>query len=278
MNISDSDWQTLDPALASHLVDARHQLHHAAQFAAALGISFLRKQPDDSHTNMGWLHRHRALVSHAASAGSDRIQVGVRPGDLTLLVLRNDETRHELGVAGHTVTEIGTKLREVLTSEGLDGKRFTLDRHYDLPPQPLDHGAKFDTQDSKAFRELEAWYANAAGVLRQLRARLGSSEVRCWPHHFDIATLATIRPGRTSGAGLSPGDESYGEPYFYVNAYPSLASAPTPDLGGGRWHSEGWSGAVLRGSQLPDDANGQFRRVAEFLDSSTAAIGKLLAG
>jgi hypothetical protein len=44
-------------------------------------------------------------------------------------------------------------------------------------------------------------------------------------HHFDLATLTTL-PARNAdatgyvGVGLSPGDEYYDEPYFYVSVYP----------------------------------------------------------
>ena len=40
-----------------------------------------------------------------------------------------------------------------------------------------------------------------------------ASEVRCWPHHFDIATLIEVvgatgaEPAHTIGAGMGPGDQ-----------------------------------------------------------------------
>src|SRR4051812_30076366 len=43
------------PETATRLSDARRQLHHAAQFATAAGISYLPARPDDSHTNLEWL-------------------------------------------------------------------------------------------------------------------------------------------------------------------------------------------------------------------------------
>src|SRR5687768_9524784 len=40
-------WQPVRPEEATRLTDSRLQLHHAAQFAAAAGISFLPQLPDD---------------------------------------------------------------------------------------------------------------------------------------------------------------------------------------------------------------------------------------
>ena len=60
----------------------------------------------------------------------------------------------------------------------------------------------------------------ANGLPKDLRP--GPSPVRCWPHHFDIATCVALESGdpereRGIGTGLSPGDGTYGQPYFHVN-------------------------------------------------------------
>ena len=105
--------------------------------------------------------------------------------------------------------------------------------------------------------------------------------MRCWPHHFDIATLTTVSPDRTVGVGLEPGDVYYDEPYFYVNMRPvPPVDALTATLaGGGIWHTHEWIGAVLPGSHL---AAGSTRRelreqVDAFLDSAVAACRALVA-
>jgi hypothetical protein len=86
----------------------------------------------------------------------------------------------------------------------------------------------------------------------------GWAEVRCWPHHFDLGTLISVESsddtssGRSIGAGMSPGDNWYPEPYFYVNPH-GLAQVPEerPTLAsGGHWHTEGWFGAVLTATSI----------------------------
>jgi hypothetical protein len=79
-----------------------------------------------------------------------------------------------------------------------------------------------------------------------------ASPVRCWPHHFDLATLLTFpatSPGgepSSVGVGMSPGDESQPGPYFYVNGWPHPDPDALPRLdGAGHWNAEGWVGAVL---------------------------------
>ena len=57
---------------------------------------------------------------------------------------------------------------------------------------------------------------------------------RCWPHHFDVASQIafTASSGQTAyvGAGFSPGDTFYKEPYFYVTLYPKASVEGLPSL------------------------------------------------
>src|ERR1041384_7719857 len=73
-------WHEIDPQRASRLSDARLQLHHAGQFVAATGISYLPKADDDSHTNMEWIAG--TLASNLV--GDRPFRVGVRPHPFAL--------------------------------------------------------------------------------------------------------------------------------------------------------------------------------------------------
>lgn len=269
------------PDLAASLTDARLQFHHAAQFATAIGISYLPPREDDSHTNLGWDARLGALRSRAASGLRGPVSIAVQPADLTLHVMRDGTTAATMPLHGRTIAAAADAIRAALEDCGLDGARYTLRRHFGIPRHAVDDGAPFDTSRSETFAELAAWYELASATLEAIAAATpGASEVRTWPHHFDIATLVTLAPGRTTGAGMSPGDESYGEPYFYVNAYP----APPADRltmaldGGGHWHMEGWIGAVLPGSRLTSDVAGQPDQVRTFLASALSACRSLVLG
>src|SRR5438067_767058 len=83
-------------------------------------------------------------------------------------------------------------------------------------------GSPFETSERAQFEEMSKWFSNGAVILSDLvRSAPGASEVRCWPHHFDIGTLIQLSPDRTIGVGLEPGDNDYNEPYFYVNMSPT---------------------------------------------------------
>lgn len=272
-------WKALNPSIAPDLRDARLQLHYAAQFATALGISYLTPRPDDSHTNLGWDPQLEALRSRDIRAASHGVCVAVQPRDLMLIVLLDGAIAQRIPLDGATIGQAEAVLRSALDAAGVDGRRLTLRRHYDLPSHPVAGADAFDASHTDDFAELAHWFGNASIVLEEIRHRTNGAEVRCWPHHFDIATLSTVAPGRTCGAGMLPGDAMYPEPYYYVNAYPrpdhKLTS--TPLQGGGVWNTEEWFGAVLTASRLSRDPAAQTAQVRAFLHSAvdicSAAVG-----
>jgi hypothetical protein len=57
---------------------------------------------------------------------------------------------------------------------------------------------------------------------------------------------------RSIGIGLSPGDGEYDEPYFYISPWPTpdIQKRILPDVPAGKWHTEGWVGALLLASDF----------------------------
>jgi hypothetical protein len=178
-----------------------------------------------------------------------------------------------------TIAAARDQLVGLLSAAGLDGAQYTLARHYELPPHPVASGAAFDASDAFAFGELGRWFGNAALALgRVAREVKGASDVRVWPHHFDIATLVTYAGGKSTGAGLEPGDSYYAEPYFYVNAHPqpSVDGLTASLAGGGTWHTHEWIGAVLPGSRVVGDSAAQEAQVSAYLTSALDACRVLI--
>jgi hypothetical protein len=161
----------------------------------------------------------------------------------------------------------------------LDGARYTLKRHYEIPSHPVDTGAAFRATTPALFEQLAIWYSNSAAALEAIvSATPGASPIRCWPHHFDIATLIEVAPGKAINLGMDPGDDYWREPYFYASMSPTPdAAAPRAELAGnGLWHTRDWIGAVLPASRI-DSANQQ-AQVDAFIRSAMSACQGLLLG
>jgi len=270
-------WRPLRIETAASLAETRLQTHHAAQLATALGISYLPKQADDSHTNLMWVDALSALVSNAVE-GRDEIRVGVSLAPFALVVLMNDGPRANLSLDGRTVSEAGEWVREHLAMLGLDAAMYTLAKHYTIPAHAVDTGGRFDASDRLAFEQLAAWYSDASIVLEEFAARMPhAAPVRCWPHHFDIATLIDFGSGKTVSLGMEPGDIYYDEPYYYASTYPPPRTdlSRPPLAGNGRWHTREWIGAVLPASAIGNaEQRGQ---IETFVDSALTATTELLA-
>ena len=278
-----AEWRPLGAVAPTALVGARGQLHHAAQVANAAAISLLPPAPDDSHTSFVWSAALGALVAREIPAPRP-FRVALQLESLALLVLDVDDAPlARFPLDGHGRDDAVAWIRAWTARARGDGERVTMRRHFEIPGAAPDASHPWRSGDGAALGELAAWYGNADALLRAFAAsEPNAGAVRCWPHHFDIATLveegadaAGVR--HTTGVGLSPGDDSYAEPYVYVGPYPYPNADAAPALGAGRWHREGWFGAVLTGTEIvaAGGPDAQARVATTFVADAVAAVRAL---
>lgn len=276
----ESLWRTVGEIDPRKLVDARLQLHWAVQPVMAFADCALEHAPDDSQANLGWRDEIEAMVGRQRPDG---LSAGLRLPDMTLLVIDGGGAVAE-GVAleGRTIDEAVSSLDSIaLELAGKQPKNPTRIRDYEMPEHPLAAGARFVMDGPPAFAEVTRWFANSNLTLtRATSSDNGWSEVRCWPHHFDLGMLIGLESSSKSiGAGLSPGDHWYPEPYFYVNPY-GLSDGPLdgpPLISGGHWHTEGWFGAVLPATRILEASeDAQESAVLSFLRGAIDAARNLL--
>lgn len=266
-------WKPLGIEDRSALAEARIQAHHAAQWLARAARAFVPAKPDDSHTSLGWDEAFGGFASHPLRGD---MRLGLRLSDLSLAVL--DGKPDYFPLDRKRDSDARTWLGGRLAAIGLDPVRLDAPSPYEIPPHAIANNAAYGVAARRpALAELAAWFANANASLDKIRAacegRFSVSPVRCWPHHFDIATLISLDAGggehaRSVGAGLSPGDGSYNEPYFYVTPWPypdahKLGEAPKP----GHWHTEGFTALVLPANRIaglknPQEETENFLRAA----------------
>src|SRR5947207_11968792 len=115
-------WTRVTPTMGRALHDARLQLHHAAQFATAAGVSFLPAASDDSHTNLEWIPPIEALASSVIPADRS-FRVAVRPRDLTILLLDGDSREQSMTpLHGLRADQAAGWIRKRIERFGADGK------------------------------------------------------------------------------------------------------------------------------------------------------------
>jgi hypothetical protein len=246
------DWTTLGGRAPTALVKARTIAHHALQWPGKAARANLEAVPDDSHSSLTWDSAHGALFSQPMTANGAEVRVGLRLAGLALIILRGNLVLDTYELAGRRDSMVGVWLDSALRALGLKpATGVTLP--YTIPSHPVARGSAYSFNgELDAFDELARWFAATNDVLAAVRTDFADAQagaIRCWPHHFDMAMVVTLpapqgEAARSLGLGVSPGDQYYPQPYFYVSPSPQPKSAALPPLGLGHWHTEGFVGAV----------------------------------
>jgi hypothetical protein len=282
--MSSLEWRSLRGVDQRDLHEARLQAHYAAQWLARTARGYVPLQPDDGHTSLRWDDALDGFITHPLNNDT---RLSLQIANLTLAWHDGDalSRNQSISLNGRSDAQVRQWLGDQLGARGLDSKALDAPSPYEMPAHAIARGANYDaTGSAGGLAELVAWFANAnllVGGVQKKMMRGVASPVCCWPHHFDLATL-TILPKRAAGEtgyvgiGLSPGDEYYDEPYFYVSVYPKPDPAMLPTLPMiGHWHTHEFVAAVLPAHKLVAAKN-QKAEAEEFLRHTTALALEIL--
>lgn len=251
------DWSKMGRTSPRALVDARKLAHHAVQWPSRAARANLKAVPDDSHSSLTWDAAHASLLCRPLPAKGGEVRVGLRVGRLELIFTRGANVLDAFQFDGKTDAAAGAWADAKLLGLGLRPASSAL-LPYALPAHPLAAGAPHDlSMLGRELGELSRWFSGSAEILEEFRAKLGGlhpGPVRCWPHHFDIATLVSFVEGKDApsmSVGVSLGDEYYPQPYAYVSPSARFEAAELPEPPPpGHWHTEGFFGVVATGDDI----------------------------
>lgn len=256
-------WYSLGAVPPFDLEEARVQTHYAVQWLGRVARAALPARADESHTNLGWEPAINGLATHPIPTREGPIRLGLSFTAGGLVLMAGDEAIAMLPLDAVTDDEVRDSLGARATRLGVDPARLLDPLPYELPDHPLAEGGVYGFGlHSEAIRELGRWFVNGTLLLERLvqtRSRIqpGPTRPRVWPHHFDLGMLIVLADGDpetvpTVGLGLSPGDDLFAEPYFYITPYPQpgwgvdLPKLPAP----AHWHTGSHTGIVLSGSEV----------------------------
>jgi hypothetical protein len=275
--------RSIDPKVFG---EARLQAHYAVQWLARTARAYISEQPNDGHTSLRWDRSLGAFVTHSLPDGS---WFSLKLGDLAFTIHGGSANKLASSLALDSVTE--TLVREwfgkKLGDRGFDAQRLDAPLPYKIPAHAIGNGEPYDPVGlASALAELATWFNNAAFCLgslspKMIKHKLVISPLRCWPHHFDIASLSALSDEsadvfRNIGVGLSPGDEYYDEPYFYVSVYPKpdlRALSMLPSIG--HWHERDFVAAIAPAHRIAA-ARDQHADICEFLHAAIDTAVKVL--
>ncbi|MBU2997260.1 hypothetical protein KO500_12500 [Cellulophaga baltica] len=222
----------------------KEQMHLAAQYLAAAGISFLDKKEDDSHTNLGFYDKKGCLETHYLSENKDQLLLDYNSFSLEWISKSGSIT---FSLNGATHAKILVWLKE--TSMTFLNKPYVYQFHYELPYEITDDYT-FKLTDAKELAYLMHLRTLAQKSLKKITKENNlEATVRVWPHHFDTGIYTAVPNSNiTIGLGLAIPDTVCDMHYFYNSGYdengqinPSKFKALTK----GYWSLQDFLGGVL---------------------------------
>jgi hypothetical protein len=278
-------WIELNNFSREELSEARKQIHQAAQLPAIAGRGLNPKDSSDNYAALIYDKNNNRLTSQ--SLGDSEFRVALCISDFKLVIINGkEESSTSFTLDSIAYDEAFSWLADKLSQLGFDSNKLNKDLPYKIPEYPTSKGTPFKQTNIADFIELQNYFFNAAFVLENIsKNEKNISRVYCWPHHFDTAALITIErnsspeKSKTIGVGLSPGDESYNEPYFYVSPWPNPENKENlPKLNHGHWHRQGWFGAVLAATEIikNNDKSEQLKIAVSFIEAGIDNLKKLI--
>lgn len=220
-------------------------IHLVTQYLAAAGISFLAKQDDDSHTNLGFSTKNKRFETWKLNNNGDYLALDLVSFSLNWLSIDGDST-FLLDSRSHI--EIVHWISNTAAAHGIT-KPYNYDFHYSLP-----YGIQGDFQFKKEKIVLDKEISVRTLAHEVLSEVLESNElrsdIRTWPHHFDTGAFAVL-PAKKSvsvGMGMAIPDSVLNDYYFYIRGYKGHNALDTTNfqpLVHGDWIQKGFEGAVL---------------------------------
>ena len=168
-------------------------------------------------------------------------------------------------LSGRPAKELAERVQVFLLENGIDSELIPADKGRERDTQATpDYSVEIATSLGATLRSVKAAFS-----IFQAGIREETSPIQIWPHHFDMGML-WLPGGKIPGQdpaneeyadkqmnfGFTFGDEGIPEPYFYITAYPLPDAFPGLSLPPGtKWHTQGFSGAVLPYRSLLECAN-----------------------
>lgn len=247
------DWRVFDEVDFVKLNNCKSQCHIALQSVAAIGRKFLQSLESDENATLSWIPGLTRLSGKWVE-GSSTFRVSLSFEAFRIyLVDEKVNTISVFDLNGQNQNQLLVWLEEQVGKLQLGAGNLTLNLPYIIPDYGMTNADAFSA-DTAVTSELAKYFHNSFISIRDVVNNKGFSdfEIKTWPHHFDQACSITIKDtgdietNSTVSFGMSPGDEEFAQPYFYVNSWPHIETSKFGVLNNGAvWHEGSWTGAIL---------------------------------
>jgi len=236
-------------------------LHQASQLIALTGINLQPPLPDDSQNTIVYDDKLKLLLGRPFQLAKVAYRIGIALEPFELVLLDNDfGIKERLDLNDCKKNNAMDHWASWLKNLGFV-KPVSLELNYQLPTTSLYSSNTYEALDDDFVINWHNIRSLSNSTLANLNNIAGlESEINIWPHHFDTGVYYPLNEAHgqvvaSVGAGLAIADSMINEPYFYIYGYKKdneINFENTPELNRGNWLTDGWKGAVLPVSELPD--------------------------
>ena len=277
-------WYHLDSHDVEAFASLKTQLHFAIQNVAAVGRMFLGESERDENAALIWVPGLWRMAGKWIKA-NDTFRSSLSFEDFTIyLVNKKVKTLASLYLGGKTQRQILVWLEEHIINLELSSAHLRMILPYDLPG--FRTGRKSDTYkdpDLALCKTIGGHFHNAFFLFSKMKeVEKKTSKIIINPQAFDINMQIILKDTGEEATntyltvGYSPGDEFYGEPYYFVKSWPHVPdNRLRPLKTRGFWHEDDWIGAVYMVRNLWDSTD-QPSTAHYFFQEATKQMRRLL--
>lgn len=256
------------------------KLHWLCQPIAKINRTFVAKEEDDSHTNIGLDIIANRLRGHWFKKNNSSYLVCFNIADQCYEML--DDGFHliwKLSPAGLRMKEVEEGINLKLESHSINDSNWMKDLHFEIPDYDFRSKAIPDL-DAKSLQKWLHFRGIASYAALDLNNHFNlESSIRIWPHHFDTGSYLEINNSLGIGFGLAMKDSIINQAYFYISAYPQKGEIDYYKLSStDPWEwviEEKWKGAVLSLEKLSKiSEEKQLEAIQSYIKEATSTLLK----
>lgn len=276
------EWRQMLQLEPEHIRETKALMHQAIQNVAAVGRKFLPKSKNDVNASLIWVPGLSRMAGQWVTGEVDfRSSLSIEKFEV-FLVDKKVTTLASFQLEGKTYRQLMVWLEEQIGKLGMPAADLTMNLPYEIPNHPVREGSVFQLAHARAAVEFSKFYHNTYIILRKIKKQFESqNEILIWPHHFDIALSILIKDtgdpetDTIISFGMSPGDENFENPYFYVNTWPHVDTSQCAKLSNNAlWVSEDWTGAIMLSKHIYEAD--QQKRLEMFYEESSEQLIQML--
>lgn len=238
------------------------ELHIAAQYLSAAAISFVEAKQDDSHTNFAWLEGS-TLFSRAL--GNPKYKLALNFSSFSIEWYADQVFIASIDLAETNHLVIINWIKERIKEAGYK-KEYSYKFHYNIGYEIEMQDYTFPVPNQKELNRIAELFSSANEVLHQvLKEQSLYSEIRVWPHHFDMGAYTVLNEEVSVGMGLAIPDHIIPDFYYYIRGYQGENTIPTENLNSlvdGEWQTGEMEAGILKASGANDFMTIQFFNAA----------------